>query len=589
MGAPVSGSVLPVRTHHPRAFVIDASSKLTDPSAGPWLDEFFEAYYRHRPVNASYVGLVDHAERLPDYSDAGIADSEADRESLLASLPEALVGPEHGGERLDLELARGLLEIQRWEDEAPHFHRGNPSHHVGEAVFGLMAPYLARTMPVPERRSGTLARLTAIPHFLETAAHRVRQAPTAWTERAVTECEGALAFLDDGWRHLPGVDSDDDEFAEAVATAARAFSEHHARLVAMANEGTGNASVAAGEEAFGRYLTHGHFLPDSALEIRRRALDELALAESKLKADAKALGYARTEKALLDLKTHHPDADRYYGRYAEVWNRTRTLAREFDLVEWPDHPIQYVARPAWARSSAPKLYFLFYRSPAVFNRPAEHEYLVAPLDADQPEADLLEFLRSTNDSVIKLNHVVHHGSIGHHVQNSHARRSPSRIGRVAAVDCASRIAMFCGLTMAEGWACYATDLMAESGMLTPLERLAETHARIRMCSRAVVDVELHLGMITLEGAVRFYMERAGMPRAAARREAVKNSMFPAAALIYMVGTDAIHALRKQLQERWGAEFTLRRFHDTFLSLGSVPVSLVADAMIASPEPGALLL
>ena len=73
--------------------------------------------------------------------------------------------------------------------------------------------------------------------------------------------------------------------------------------------------------------------------------------------------------------------------------------------------------------------------------------------------DTEELLQATNDSVIKLNHVIHHGSIGHHVQNWHAFRSASRIGQVAAVDCASRIAMFCGGTMAEGWACYATDLM----------------------------------------------------------------------------------------------------------------------------------
>lgn len=579
----------PCRPTHLGLSVIDASPKLTASSADQWLDEFFAAYYRRRPVNASFVGVDAHDGRLPDYTDAGLADSEADRESLLASLPDAPRGPAHGGARLDLELAQGFLEIQRWEDEALHFQRGNPSHHVGEAIFGLMAPYLARTRSADASRAGTLARLRATPGFLETAAARIGRAPDAWTERAIRECEGALAFLDDGWRHLPGVDESDAEFSGALASAARAFSDYHAHLTSMAGGRTGNDGMAAGEEAFSLYLTRGHFLTESAQEIRRRALDELNAAASKLKADAKALGYARPEHALADLKNHHPEADGYYARYSEIWDRTRALAEQLDLVTWPDHPIRYLARPAWARSAAPNLYFLFYRSPAAVNRPAIHEYLVAPIEPVEADDDRLAFLRGNNDSVIKLNHVVHHGSIGHHVQNSHARLSPSRIGRMAAVDCASRIAMFCGLTMAEGWACYATDLMAECGMLTPLERLAETHGRIRMCARAVVDVELHLGMTSLEGAVRFYAERAGMPKAAARREAVKNSMFPGAALIYMVGTDAIHDLRRELREQWGSDFTLRRFHDTFLSLGSVPVSLVARAMKAAPGPGALVL
>ena len=100
-------------------------------------------------------------------------------------------------------------------------------------------------------------------------------------------------------------------------------------------------------------------------------------------------------------------------------------------------------------------------------------------------------LRATNTSVIKLNHVVHHGAIGHHVQNSYAYAAPSEIGRVAAVDCASRIGMFLGGTMAEGWACYATDLMDEIGFLTPEESLAQQHTRARLLARAVVDIGLH--------------------------------------------------------------------------------------------------
>ena len=34
-------------------------------------------------------------------------------------------------------------------------------------------------------------------------------------------------------------------------------------------------------------------------------------------------------------------------------------------------------------------------------------------------------LRATNHSVIKLNHIVHHAAIGHHVQNWYSARSAS--------------------------------------------------------------------------------------------------------------------------------------------------------------------
>jgi uncharacterized protein (DUF885 family) len=261
-----------------------------------------------------------------------------------------------------------------------------------------------------------------------------------------------------------------------------------------------------------------------------------------------------------------------------VWSEVRHLAEARDVLTWPDFPIRYVSRPLWARKAAPHLYFLFYRSPAGFRRPEVHDYLVMPLDPDCTPAEKEHFLRSNNDSVIKLNHVVHHGGMGHHVQNWHAFRSRSRVGQMAAVDCASRIAMFCGGTMAEGWACYATDLAGEIGALTPLEQYAEVHSRVRMAARTIVDVRLHRGEMSLDEAAEFYRARAGMGEAAAHGEAVKNSMFPGAAVMYLMGTDAIHDLRREMMTREGPGFELRRFHDTFLSYGSIPVSLVAEDM-----------
>jgi uncharacterized protein (DUF885 family) len=183
-----------------------------------------------------------------------------------------------------------------------------------------------------------------------------------------------------------------------------------------------------------------------------------------------------------------------------------------------------------------------------------------------PEAD---------DSTIKLNHVVHHGSLGHHVQNWFAARAPSRIGRIAAVDCASRIAMLCGGTMAEGWANYAADLAEEAGFLTPAERSGQHRARLRMAARAVVDIRLHQGRLSLSDAVCLYIQRVGMSAAAAEAEAVKNSLFPGAACMYLAGWDGLWRLRREVETRQRSAFSLRAFHDRILSLGSVPVSLSA--------------
>jgi uncharacterized protein (DUF885 family) len=227
--------------------------------------------------------------------------------------------------------------------------------------------------------------------------------------------------------------------------------------------------------------------------------------------------------------------------------------------------------------AAPSLYYLYYRSPAPFDSYETYEYVVPPIEGVDPERQE-QMLRATNDSVIKLNHVVHHGALGHHVQNWYAYRGASRIGQVAAADCASRIAMLQGGTMAEGWACYATDLMDEVGFLTPDERVAEQQSRVRMLARAMVDVELHTGRRSFADSVRLYAESVGMSPDAARGEAVKNSMFPGTAMMYWLGTQGIHDLRRAVSAHEGASFSLKGFHDRLLSHGAIPVAVTSRLM-----------
>ncbi len=551
--------------------------------AAHWLDRFFEHYYRSNPVTATFIGEHRFDPWLPDYSEAAVDDAKARIATLLSESSGLVLDALSLDQKHDVRLAQGALRIQDWELGARHFHRGNPSLYTGEAVFGLISLLLTDYAPLRDRLAAAASRLEATPRLLEQAKDNLDAAPRPWTERALRECEGALTLLDEGLRKFGGGEAvEDADFALAVSRARGAVEEFQAWLGDELRERERD-EVAAGEEALALHLSEGHFLEEDAAEVERHARAELAEATAALTEGARDFGASSPTEALAQLKEHRPTAEEYQNRYARFWEEARDLAVTKGLLTWPDFPIRYVERPAWVRAAAPYLYFLFYRSPAAFGRPKVHDYLIAPLDRTQAPEGQQRFLEAHNDSVIKLNHVVHHGGLGHHVQNFHAFRSGSRIGRMAAVDGASRIALLSGGTMAEGWACYATDLMSEAGLLTPLERYAELQGRARMCARAIVDVRLHEGRWTLEHAARFYEEHALMPAAAAMAEAVKNSMFPGAAVMYLMGRDAIHRLREDMVAIEGRHFSLQRFHDTFLSHGSIPVSLIAHAMKQAAE------
>jgi uncharacterized protein (DUF885 family) len=56
-------------------------------------------------------------------------------------------------------------------------------------------------------------------------------------------------------------------------------------------------------------------------------------------------------------------------------------------------------------------------------------------------------------------------------------------------------------------------------------------------------------------------------------------MFPGAAMMYLVGTEAIHDLRRQIAARDGNAFSQRDFHDRVLHYGAIPVSMNARDML----------
>jgi uncharacterized protein (DUF885 family) len=116
--------------------------------------------------------------------------------------------------------------------------------------------------------------------------------------------------------------------------------------------------------------------------------------------------------------------------------------------------------------------------------------------------------------------------------------------------------------------------MEECGFLTPEESVSQQHTRARLLARAVVDVGLHEGTMSLREATALYRERVGMSLEAAESEACKNSMFPCTAIMYWLGVDGLHRLRRDRERLEGSAFSLGRFHDRLLSFGSIPVPLL---------------
>ena len=165
------------------------------------LGAFFESYYRLRPVNATFTGVHDHDHRLPDWSPEGLASGVDEMRTLRVSLELDSKSPTSNGVVIarDRELAIAFLDVQIAEHESAHFQHANPSLAAGEAVFGTIALMTRPFAPIADRADRAIARLAAVPAFLEGARRSMTAGvPDEWRVKCLRECEGAERLFRDG-------------------------------------------------------------------------------------------------------------------------------------------------------------------------------------------------------------------------------------------------------------------------------------------------------------------------------------------------------------------------------------------------------
>ena len=90
---------------------------------------------------------------------------------------------------------------------------------------------------------------------------------------------------------------------------------------------------------------------------------------------------------------------------------------------------------------------------------------------------------------------------------------------------------------------------------------------------------MHTQGMTVKEATTFFKKNAFMKELPAKKEAVRGTFDPMY-LNYTLGKLMIKKLRDDYRLQQGDSFTLKGFHDTFLSFGAPPIPLVREMMLS---------
>jgi uncharacterized protein (DUF885 family) len=182
------------------------------------------------------------------------------------------------------------------------------------------------------------------------------------------------------------------------------------------------------------------------------------------------------------------------------------------------------------------------------------------------------FLREYNTRSIH-NLTIHEAMPGHYLQLAHANKYPSTLRAVLSSG-----------PFVEGWAVYAEGVMIQQGYMNgdPLMKLIQLKWNLRSIVNALLDQAVHVDGMTREAAMKLMMDSGFQEEREAAGKWTRAQLTSAQLPVYFVGAQEHIALRAEAEQRLGAAFDMKAYHDRLLSFGSPPVRFARALMFDLP-------
>ncbi len=543
------------------------------------------------PVEATLIGEHSSDGLLDEVDDAGRAETR----ELLGEYVKALSRIDREqlsrANRVDAELLLHAIESSLWSLDVLQEWAWNPLYYVnlsGSAIYGLVARDFA---PIEQRLISATSRLEQIPRFLEQARASIEPArvPKIHAETAVQQNQGLVSIIES--MIIPAMDSlsaeQQQQLNAAIEVARNAVADHQIWLEdELLPRAAGDFRI--GAELYDTKLAFALNSPLDRREITARAEREYETVRNEMYEAARvvyaekhpytafpdspneAYKQAIIRAALEEAYKKLPPPDGIVDVAREYLQQATDFVIEHNIVTMPEEPVEIIIMPEFQRGVT----VAYLDPPGPLDSGQSAFYAVAPLPADWTEEQVESFLREYN-MLSMQDLTIHEGVPGHYLQLALSNRHPSTL----------RSVLWSG-PFVEGWGVYAEQMMISEGYMShdPLMKLINLKWYLRAVTNAIIDSAIHVDGMSRESAMKLMVEGGFQEEREATGKWVRAQLTSAQLSTYFVGYQEHLEMRAAVEERWGDEFTLRRYHDMALSYGSPPVRFVRALMLDEAIP-----
>ncbi|PTT79218.1 DUF885 domain-containing protein [Pelomonas sp. HMWF004] len=530
------------------------------------VERFLEALWPLDPDAAIAAGRFEFAPRisLPSAAERGRMRAFLQRGlAAFDAVPDASLST---SQRMDRTMLIAKIQSDLWRLDTLREWQWNPAQHNPAGPLDLLLT--TEHAPLPARLAGLKPRVAALPAFYRAAQASLADVTREHTELAIQQAPGVLSVLDDIAKRAAEA-GQAAAFKQPLAQARVAVNGYVAHLKRL---------LPSAKRPFrlGAALYEPKFVHDIQSAFTARQVYELAQARreevlASMQTQAAALWptvigsepppadrFALIGRVIAKLSERHVARERFVDEIRAQIPQLEAWVREKDLLtQDPAKPLVVRETPVYQRGVAGAS----IDAPGPYRPQDRTYYNVTPLDDLTPE-QAESTLREYNHWILQILNI-HEAIPGHYTQLVYANRAPSKVK-----------ALFGNGAMVEGWAVYGERVMIESGYgASPEMTLMWGKWHLRSVTNTVLDYSVHvLGMAEAE-ALDLLVRQAFQTEREAKEKWRRVQLSSVQLTSYFSGYSEIFALREQLKTRPG--FSLKAFHEKFLSYGNAPVRLIA--------------
>lgn len=533
--------------------------------------DILETLQKFYPVTSTEMGLHKYDGKLADYSAKSVAAVTIKLRRLLETLQGLKTEHFTIDEKIDYKLIRSNAEIALHNLVDIAWYRRSPQLYAEEAINGIYLLTIAEGQLSLERFDGILSRMRTIPGYLEQAKKNVRSAPGTYVEIAQETVTSGIEFF----RELEPVLSArfPARSAEAQRTVAGAIEALKSLLEYLNSmpKSSGN-TFSIGRAAFEYKMKHEYFLgytTDSLLKLGEKLL---ATAKTQYKDYQSYVDENRQngqDSIYMPSKFSREDI---FGYYEWEIDQVQLFLEEHEIISVPPNiaPLTVRETPPFLRAIIPGI---AYHPAGPFDEEPHGYFYVRPIPESLDRKELEARYRYVHRRGFKGS-VVHEAFPGHHLQMQIAARHPSEVRRWQANP-----------MMVEGWALFCEEMMYNAGLFgqeDPAQWLAILGGIRFRAARIIADVKLHTGQFTYQQCVEWLWDvldaESDSEKEYLRKSARKYTLTPTIWMSYLMGKLEIETIRSAYTARLGGQRDDSEFYDALLSQGSIPPTLMWEAL-----------